>query len=539
MAVQIFENGVFISCEDANRIYSVLVEDGGRIVFTGDVIPDAYRGIRNRTNMNGDCIVPAFADTHMHFDSHCLFQSTLDVRHVRNFRELTSVIQSYEHIHREENILIGFGCSAHTVEENHLPDIAILDSITSKPLMLVKYDGHAAVANSSMLKKLPAHITGDPGCNKTTGWLYQMAFYEAVKYITGSVSLYNVMKTLINGTDHLARQGIGLIHTMAGVGFPLDADVDLMRFAAKGLPLQFRIYFQTMNIPKVIRRNLTAIGGCFATALDGCLGSEDAALLEPYTHNPASRGMLVYPQPHVDAFAKRANRYGLQIALHANGDAAVNQAITAYEEALEDFPRSDHRHVVIHANLVNPSLLERAARIGVHFALQPPFLHWEEEPMHYLFRILGERARNLIPLQTMLNHGLTIAGGSDAPCTPPDPLHGIYTACNHPNPDERISVLDALRMYTSWASRLSFDDDNRGTLTPGKYADFTVLDGNPLSVAPEALKDVKVKCLYLGGMPYTMTIKKPLDLCTAILKKAISSRTGSIRPPVSCEGFKP
>jgi predicted amidohydrolase YtcJ len=519
--MQIFENGVFISCEDNNRIFNILIEDGGHIVFVGDVIPDNYRENQNRIDMKGNCIVPAFADTHMHFASYSLFRATLDVRHVQNFGELITIIRRYEKIHPEEKLLLGFGCSAHAVEEKQLPDLPLLDHITRKPLMLVKYDGHAAVVNSALLKKLPGRITGNSGCNKASGWLHQQAFYAAASYITKSVSLYKVLKTLIKGNDHLARQGIGLIHTAEGIGFPLDADIALMRIAARGLPLNYKIYFQTMAVQSVVRHNLSQIGGCFATALDGCFGSEDAALLEPYTNNPGNKGVLVYTQRQVNSFIKRANRLGLQVSLHACGDAAVDQAITAFEAALEDFPRSDHRHIIIHAPLISEALLERAARLGLYFAVQPAFLHWKEEPMDYLTGILGDRANNLIPLKSMLNYGLTIAGGSDAPCTPPDPLQGIYSACNHPHPEQRIPVLDALRMYTNWGARLSFDDDKRGTLSEGKIADFAVLDKNPLSVDQDKLKEIKVIYLYLNGRPYNSSIKKPFDLCVEAIKNRL------------------
>jgi hypothetical protein len=208
--------------------------------------------------------------------------------------------------------------------------------------------------------------------------------------------------------------------------------------------------------------------------------------------------------------------------MHAIGDAAVLQAITAYEATLGDFPRSDHRHVIIHANMIPEPFLERAARLGLHLAVQPALLHWREEPMAYLPSILGDRAHQLIPLISMLNHGLTIAGGSDAPCTPPDPVVGIHAACNHPNPEERISILDALRMYTNWGARLSFDEQTRGTLTEGKVADFAVLDKNPLTLAPENLKEVKVSALYLKGKPYENAVKKPFELCLKALKNKMS-----------------
>jgi len=127
----------------------------------------------------------------------------------------------------------------------------------------------------------------------------------------------------------------------------------------------------------------------------------------------------------------------------------------------------------------------------------------------------------LTPLKSMIKHGLIIAGGSDAPCSPPNPIFDIYAACNHPNPDESISILDALRMHTNWAARLSFDEHKRGTLTEGKFADFAVLDRNPLTLRPQELKDMKVIDLYLNGSVYESAIKTPFDLCMNALKNKI------------------
>ncbi len=519
--MHIFENGVFISCEDKNRVFSVLIEDEGRIVFTGDVIPDTYRNILARTDLSGRCVVPAFADTHIHFSSFCFFEEHLDVRGAETFDDLSERIRSYEKSRPDAKIILAFGCSAHTLREKKLPDLSMFDRVTSKPLFIVKYDGHAAMTNTPLLRNLPRKISGETGFDRSSGWLTKQAFYEAVNHVTKSVPPYTLLKTLIRGTDHVAGNGIGLIHTVEGIGFPMDMDVDMMRLTARGLPLQFRIYFQTMDVRKVVRRKLPRIGGCFANALDGSFGSEDAALMKPYANNPDNRGMLAYTQKEVSDFVKTANRVGLQVSMHAIGDAAVLQAITAYEDALEDFPRPDHRHVIIHANLIPTPLLERAARLGVHIAAQPALLHWEEEPMEYLIEILGDRAGQLIPLKSMLQHGLTVAGGSDAPCTPPDPILGIHAACNHPNPEERIPVLDALKMYTNWAARLSFDEGKRGTLTEGKVADFAVLDRNPLDLVSEKLKEMKVTGLYLNGRPYQNPAKTPFDLCLQALKQTI------------------
>ncbi len=497
-----FTNADFISCEDDNRQFRTLIVDKGKIVHTGDAAPEAFaRGPVE--NLGGKCVVPAFADTHIHFESFAFFQSSLDCRSASDFDELTKIIQGHIRTRSNTDLILGFGCSAHSLREKRLPQRMDLDAMTAHPLMIIKYDGHAAVANSALVSRLPSAVLKETGYDPETGWFFHQSFYQAVNYITKSVSLFTVLKNMIAGSDYLARKGIGLVHTAEGVGFALDMDVDIMRLAARGLPQQYRTYFQTMDMQKVIRRKLPRIGGCFATALDGCFGSEDAALSLPYSNNANNRGVLFHTQPQVDAFVRKANRSGLQVSMHAIGDAAVEQALTAYEHALEDFPRNDHRHTLIHADLMTPALIEKAASLEIAVALQTPFLFWPQEPAAYLETLLGNRMKQLIPLKSMLEAGLLLGNGSDGPCTLPDPILGIHAACNHPNPDERISAVDALRMHTHWGARLSFDESRRGTLTEGKFADFVVLDQNPLTIPVEKIKEIQIEALYLKGKKYT------------------------------------
>jgi predicted amidohydrolase YtcJ len=499
--MRVFQNAEFISCEDSNRVFKYLVEKDGNILFTGDQLPAEFSACES-ADLNGRCVVPAFGDTHIHFSSFAFFNAGLDCRDARDFHHLGEIIRAYLDRGKKEKVVLGFGCSAHTVAEKKLPDRHVLDRITDRPLMIVKYDGHAAVGNSALIAQMPAAILADPGFDKETGWFYLNAFYRAVNSITSSVSLPALFRNLIAGSDYLARRGIGLTHTAEGVGFPLDLDVDFMRFANRGLPQAFRIFFQTMDVKKAQNRKLPRIGGCFATALDGCFGSEDAALRDPYTNNPASRGTLFYPQKEVSDFVVRANRAGLQIAVHAIGDGAIDQALAAFEAAAKDSPRGDSRHIIIHADLMDEGLIERAAGLNLCIALQTPFLYWRQEPVEYLERILGRRVENLIPLKSMLDAGIVLAGGSDGPCTLPDPIGGMFAACNHPNASQSVSVLDALRMHTINCARLSFDETKRGTLTGGKRADFVVLNANPLTTPAEKLNSLKVEALYLQGEKY-------------------------------------
>jgi predicted amidohydrolase YtcJ len=273
---------------------------------------------------------------------------------------------------------------------------------------------------------------------------------------------------------------------------------------AKGLKndIAYRLFFQTMDEQKVLKRRLPRIGGCFVTALDGCYGSEDAALLEPYAHDPNNRGVLYYPDEVVTEFCKRANRLGLQIELHAIGDRAFVQAVGAIESALKDFPRADHRHTIIHACLPTAAGLETCARLGIGIAIQPAFLRWDEEPLDYLERIMGERAYRISPLATMRKLGIKMCGGSDAPCTVPDPIEGIWAAANHYVGEESLSVQDALNLYTIEAARTGFDETERGSLELGKRADMALLSEDILSVPLPEIRRVKVEGLLLAGKEY-------------------------------------
>lgn len=499
--MKIFTNGEFISCEKENKVFSNMIVNKGKIIYTGDSIPEQYKDAE-KIDLQGKCVIPAFADTHIHFSSYALFLSTLDVRDVADFDELGKMVKEYIRKHPKEKFIPAFGCSAHTVKEQRLPERKDLDKITDIPFMIVKYDGHAGVANTAFINKLPEEVKNDPGYDAETGWLNQNAFYIGVNYMSSQSSPLKVAESLVKASDFMAKRGIALIHPVEGVGYKNDLDVDAMKFVTKGLPQAFRIFFQTTDVDAVLKRKLPRVGGCFRLALDGCFGSEDAALSEPYCTDPNNKGFLLYTQEEVNDFCIRANREGLQISMHAIGDVAVDQALTAYEKALEDCPRKDHRHTIIHADLIPEDMQQRAANMGICVAAQPAFLYWDQEPEVYLKKILGDRADELIPLRSLVEKGIVISGGSDAPCTIPNPIQSIHFSCNHPNPNESLTVLDALRMHTSWASYMSFDENTRGTLKNGLIADFVVLSENPLNTPVEKLKDIKVEDTYFGGDKY-------------------------------------
>ena len=186
----------------------------------------------------------------------------------------------------------------------------------------------------------------------------------------------------------MASIGIGMIHSISGVGFSHDLDVDMERYFGAGLKngMQYRVFFQTMDTEKVIKRGLTRIGGCFETALDGCFGSKDASLLTPY-ENSNDCGVLYYSDEKVDGILKKANRAGLQIEMHAIGDRAFNQATRALKAALDDYPRKDHRHTIIHACLPTEEGIEICKKYNISLSVQTAFIDWRQEPDEYLKEI--------------------------------------------------------------------------------------------------------------------------------------------------------
>ncbi len=502
-------HGSIITCDKDNNQFSYLVEEKGRIAFVGDELPAEYNHGQSIVELGSRSLIPAFGDGHLHFSSWALIAGEyFDVRTSKNFKDMADIISRFTAKDNNSKIIIGFGISSHSVEEKRLITRQELDEIYSeKPLLIVCYDGHSLVANSKLIDLYPEKIKNLRGFNADQGQLFNDAYYEGLDYVTSKISLPKLIKSVIGGYDLLAKNGIGLIHTVEGIGFAGDMDVTLVNMIAKARTkknnYQTRIFFQTLDVKKVIKRKLPRIGGCFAAALDGCFGACDAALVEPYTHDPGNKGILYYEDEEVVQFAREANRKGLQIELHAIGDAAINQAIDAIEKALIDTPREDHRHTIIHACLLSPTNIERCAKLGIGITLQPGFLGTNLEPFEYLQKILGDRVKTSSALRSMLDAGIHVSGGSDAPVTHPDPIEGIYFLCNHPYDDtQSLSIQEALKLYTYEVAWTSFDEKERGSLEKGKVADMTLLNKNPLKMDKADLKTLKVKELYLSGQPY-------------------------------------
>lgn len=495
-------HGTILCCDENDSVASYLVERDGVIVYVGDEPPAGFASARV-VELEGRALCPSFVDTHQHFASYATFSAGLNVMDARSNDQIVRMLHDFA-AQCTDKIVIAFGASPFSVEEGRLVSRAQLDeACPDKPAMLVKYDGHACVVNSLLLNEIEDKVKNLRGYHPDSGEMNQEAFFAVSDHVTDSLSIPQLITNMQRAMDRLAVKGIGMVHTVSGVGFAGNLDISLEKWVGKSAQsgFQVRVFPQSLDVSVAQKRKIPRIGGCFACALDGCFGSADAALNEPYERSDA-RGVLYYSDETVIEFCKTANRAGLQIEMHAIGDAAFDQATRCIKAALDDFPRKDHRHGIIHACLPTEQGLDICAAYGIHLPMQTAFIDWPQEPDSYLESILGERARHLNPLRTMRKKGIVLSAGSDAPCTDPDPILWLHRACNHSNPDESITIQEALRMCTYNGSWVTFDESERGSLEVGKIADMIVLSGNPYATPREKLRDLNVEQLYLAGIPY-------------------------------------
>lgn len=500
--------GAILSVDPADGVYKYLVEENGSILFVGNKLPDEFKNAE-LVDLGDKALSPAFVDTHQHFASLSTFNAGLNVMEAESNEEIAGMIGEYASKTRNKTI-IAFGASPHSVKEGRLINREEIDAVClGKEVMVVKYDGHACIVSTPLLKKLDKKLSKLRGYHPDTGEMNQEAFFACSDYISGSLSIPDLFRNMQNCTDYLASKGIGAIHTVSGVGFVANLDITIEKLFAKSLRngFQIRVFPQALNTNVAVSRRIPRIGGCFECALDGCFGSRDAALYEPYADAEGGEGILYYSDEKVIEFCRKANRLGLQIELHAIGDKAFDQAARALKAALDDCPRENHRHGIIHDCLSTEEGIAICRQYNIQMPVQSAFIGWKQEPDAYLEDLLGaERASRLNPIRTFADNGITVSFGSDAPCTDPDPIKWIHKAVNHSNPAERITVRQALRMATYNGAYTTFDEKERGSLEAGKTADMVILSENPYEVEPSRLQEIKVEQLILSGKPYESAV---------------------------------
>jgi predicted amidohydrolase YtcJ len=454
-------------------------------------------------DLAGKTVVPGMIDTHMHFLWTALSLAAVDVSAADDHAALQHIILEAVTDTPAGEPILGMGFTEYALDTNAFdPIIKALDAVApDNPLLLIGVTGHTSAANTPGLELLdfPKGMVGImvDADGKPNGLLADKANNDAFGIFGEWYGTHEKAAEMITRVVERAHSvGLTTVHALEGGSTGDSEAAEEFLAAIPSLPLRFVFYYQILDVEKVLSLGLPRIGGCIL--LDGDVGPHTAALSEPYIDDPECYGTLYYAQEEIDRFVLEAHRAGLQVAMHAVGDAAVEQALDAYEAALNACPRNDHRHRIEHCEVIREEQVERALRLGVALAIQPPFNHYWGHSEYY--PSLGyERAWRADPVGSLMRPGLLVAGGSDSTVTPLGPLIGVHAAVNHSNPAERTSVYKALALYTINAARVAFQERDRGSLEVGKLGDFVVLAEDPFEIDPRNIKDIPVEMTVIGG----------------------------------------
>ena len=475
--------------------------DSGRIAAVGSgEPPDDLPGSQATCDLCQSTIIPVLHDCHVHFLQTGLMDLDVDLGSASRFDDMLSLLADAASRH-DGSILRAHSFDPDLMLDGRYPTMAELDAISlTLPILIKRRDGHSGVVNSAAWKLLSlsngAVGVGLDEAGLPTGTLRAQAYTVAIRRVESFLTRDERVECFRRAAALAVRRGIGVVHALAGSKEPSNTDVELLLEVQDELPIDTVVYSQMEDVDRVAALGLPRIGGCLL--LDGSFSSGTAALTAPYADREGN-GILYYEDEHLTAFFRRAHERGMQISVHALGERAIDQAIRCYRAAAGSETR-EARHRIEHCELPSDAHIAAIAESGISPCVQPTFELLWGGPGGMIDKRLGSaRAARTNPHRTMLAAGIPLAGGSDSYVTPMDSLLGIHSAVNRPNESERISVFDAVGLFTSGAARVSFDESKRGTLEVGKEASFTVLGGDPFDVRPDTIKDLRVEALYIRG----------------------------------------
>jgi len=486
---------------------------GARITAVGSN-KEVYRqaGPETKTiDVRGKTVVPGLVDCHVHMTGFGDFLQSLNLRNVDSIIEMQTKLHEYAKRNKERSWVLGGRWDQERFSEKRYPTRKDLDaSVNDKPVFLTRVCGHVGVANSKALElagitRQTAVTGGQVDLDKATGEPDGILRENAIGLIWKVVpkpTLKEVEEACFAACEEAVKVGLVCVHWMISSASEVKA---IQRLHSEGkLPLRVCLGISVDDLEEMVSLGLlTGFGddmvkiGFIKILADGSLGGRTAALKQPYSDKPETRGMMLYTQKKLNELVAKAHQAGLQLAIHAIGDRAIDFVLRAYEKALKEHPRKDHRHRIEHCSVLNKSLVKRIKKLKLIASIQPHFVFsdfWATD------RVGSTRARWVYPFKTLMQEGLTLVSGSDGPVEPIDPILGIWAAtARKSNPQESLTVEEALTTYTVNAAFSSFDEHKRGTIEAGKLADMVVLSDDPFQIAPDKIRNIAVEMTIANG----------------------------------------
>ena len=499
---------------------------GDRIIAVGSrAAIDAWRGPATRViDAHGKLLLPGFNDSHVHFTDGGANLAAVQLNDAASAEEFKRRIARQAASTAKGAWILGGDWDETKWSPARLPTAALIDDVTRDvPVFVSRYDGHQGLANSAAMRlagitagtaDVPGGVIVRDASGAPTGIFKDAAedlIYKAIPPPSHEQRLAAVRRAL----TYAASLGVTSVQHMAAD----YADVAVYSELLEKGELTTRIYCAPLETgwqdqAKVgLRRDwgssylrLGAVKG-FA---DGSIGSRTAALFEPFSDEPDNRGILSAEMQPPEAMRERltkADAAGLQLRVHAIGDRAISMILDIFEAIEKADGYHDQRMTIEHAQHVAPKDFERFARLHVIASMQP--YHAIDDGRWVEARIGHERARTSYAWRSFLDHGVTLAFGTDWDVAPLDPLLGLYAAVTRATldgrnpqgwiPEQKITLAEAVEAYTLGSAFAEFEENEKGSITPGKLADMVVLSGDIFAMPPEAIRNVKVETTMVGG----------------------------------------
>lgn len=523
----VYYNGTIITMDDDRPLAEAVAVSEGRIVAVGsrDVVLASAGKKARRIDLEGHTLLPGFVDSHGHAYAIGLQASTAnllpppdgagaDIAALQ--AQLSDWMADDAAVMRGIGWVIGFGYDDSQLAEQRHPTRQDLDAVTTDyPVMIIHQSGHFGVANSKALEYLgitPASENPDGGIirreqesRQPNGVLEEMAFLAPLMQVLSQFDDTMNEDLVIEGTRLAATYG----YTTVQEGRAMPAAIAAMqRVAERGaLDVDLVAYPDMLAVPDVTPSSTYEkrfrIGGVKLT-IDGSPQGKTAYLSEPYFHPPHGqsadyRGYGAIDESTVMASVAKAFANGWQILCHANGDAAIDQYIDAVRAAQAEYPEVDNRPVLIHGQTLRRDQVEALDALGIFPSLFPMHtFYWGD--WHRDSALGPVRADNISPTGWLLARGMMFGSHHDAPVALPDSMRVLSATVTRRSrsgdilgPEHRVPVATALKAMTLWPAWQHFEENEKGSIEPGKLADFVVLSANPLAEPEEKLGTLLVE----------------------------------------------
>ncbi len=476
----------------------------------------------------GLTVVPGFIDAHCHpLDAgrRSLLRANLGPDRVASVADTKRVLREFVRPKPAGTWACAFGYDEAKVGDGRLLNRADLDEVTTEhPVFVEHSSGHIGMVNSAALRAAGlTRASTDPAggslghdeAGELDGRVYETGqdiFIGRGEYrgrpLIPPPTADEDRRALAHACREAGRLGITGWHEMLSDPGMLRA----FQSARKNQELTARVtaYIYVDYLQEVLGAGLMSgfgddmvrLGGIKLLG-DGALSGRTAYLNEPYEGTESDFGVVGVTREAMEAQVLEAHRNGLQIGVHANGDRFISMVMDAYEKALVQYPRPNHRHRIEHCSVMNEHLLARMKRLGLIGIPFGEYIYYHGEKMHSYG---SRRLATLLPHRSFLDMGIPIGGSSDYPCGPWNPMMAIQSCVTRKTRDgqplgvgQRITPEEALRVYTLGSAYASFDEPERGSLEPGKLADMVMLSDDPTTCDPESIASIEVRMTMVGG----------------------------------------